>query len=249
MHLDYNNKTVVVTGGTRGIGKQIVNDLFTLGANVITTGTNKDEILMLNKQVEKETNKIRYFYLDILKEDSVKKFLDEIVEIKNIDCLVNNAGINKLNSIHHSNLKDWDEMINVNLSFPYRLLRIISSNMVKRKYGRIVNISSIFGKISKEKRAIYSATKFGLHGLTVGSSNDLAKYNVLVNTVSPGFVMTDLTKKNLNEKEIENIAHQIPAKRFADTRDISSVVLFILSNQNTYVTGQNIIIDGGFTNV
>ena len=121
--------------------------------------------------------------------------------------------------------------------------------MIKNNYGRVVNIASIFSKISKEKRAVYSATKFGIHGLTVGASNDLASQNILVNTVSPGFVLTDLTRKNLTLIEMDSLTNQIPSKRLASTSDISSVVVFLLSDLNQYLTGQNIIVDGGFTNV
>jgi 3-oxoacyl-[acyl-carrier protein] reductase len=121
--------------------------------------------------------------------------------------------------------------------------------MIKNGYGRIVNIASIFGVISKEKRAVYSATKFGIHGLTVGCSNDLARFNILVNTVSPGFVLTDLTRKNLSIIEMELLSNQVPIKRMAETSDISNVAVFLLSNLNQYLTGQNIIVDGGFTNV
>jgi 3-oxoacyl-[acyl-carrier protein] reductase len=121
--------------------------------------------------------------------------------------------------------------------------------MIRNGYGRIVNIASIFSIISKEKRAVYSATKFGLHGLTVGSSNDLAKYNILVNTLSPGFVMTDLTRKNLSKSERILLANQVPINRLAEVQDISNVAVFLLSNLNSYLTGQNIIVDGGFTNV
>jgi 3-oxoacyl-[acyl-carrier protein] reductase len=121
--------------------------------------------------------------------------------------------------------------------------------MKERQYGRILNVASIFSKISKEKRSVYSATKFGLHGLTVGVSNDLARYGILVNTLSPGFVMTDLTKKNLSEEERKSTAEMIPCKRLADVTDISNVALFLLSCRNKYLTGQNIVVDGGFTNI
>ena len=121
--------------------------------------------------------------------------------------------------------------------------------MKVQQWGRIVNVASIFSKISKERRSVYSATKFGLHGLTVGVSNDLARYNILVNTLSPGFVLTDLTRKNLSEKEMQELAGMIPARRLAEVKDISNVALFLLSELNQYLTGQNIIVDGGFTNV
>jgi 3-oxoacyl-[acyl-carrier protein] reductase len=148
-----------------------------------------------------------------------------------------------------SNLTDWDEMVEVNLTAPYKLIRAVSQIMINNEYGRIVNIASIFSVISKEKRSIYSATKFGIHGLTVGCSNDLSRYNILVNSVSPGFVLTDLTRKNLTEKEMTKLTSQIPMNRMAETTDISSVVIFLLSNLNMYLTGQNIIVDGGYTNV
>ena len=121
--------------------------------------------------------------------------------------------------------------------------------MKTAKYGRIINIASIFSKISKERRSVYSATKFGIHGLTVGVSNDLSRFNILVNTVSPGFIMTDLTKKNLSSNEIEMLTQQIPAKRMGETKDIANTVIFLASHFNTYITGQNIIVDGGFVNV
>ena len=113
------------------------------------------------------------------------------------------------------------------------------------------NFKNIFDTYNweEEKRSIYSATKFGIHGLTVGVSNDLSSFNILINTVSPGFIMTDLTRKNLSPIEIEILTQQIPVKRMGETKDISNTVIFLASEFNTYITGQNIIVDGGFVNV
>ena len=249
MKLDIDDKVVIVTGGTRGIGQQIANDLHKLGATVLVTGTKLEEIEQLNKVALESGLKKKYFRLDFLDSNSLDSFIENISKFKKIDCLVNNAGINRLNHIQDSKLIDWEQMVEVNLTSPYRLLKAISPIMIDNKYGRIINIASIFGVISKEKRAIYSATKFGIHGLTVGVSNDLAINNILVNTVSPGFVLTDLTRKNLTTSEMNSLINQIPAKRLAETNDISSVVIFLLSDLNNYLTGQNIIVDGGFTNV
>jgi 3-oxoacyl-[acyl-carrier protein] reductase len=118
--------------------------------------------------------------------------------------------------------------------------------MKKNHYGRIINIGSIFGTVSRAKRSIYSVTKSGIHGLTVAVSNELAPFGVLVNTVSPGFVLTDLTRKNLTEKERLELAKQIPVGRLALPQDISRVVVFLASDLNTYLTGKNITVDGGF---
>ncbi|MFD3275472.1 SDR family NAD(P)-dependent oxidoreductase [Aquirufa echingensis] len=249
MQFDFRNKIILITGGTRGIGKQVADDLYSLGATVLITGTNPKEVKTLNEAAEKGSKKKIYFAVDFLKPESVNQFLKEVKKYNRIDGLVNNAGINRLNPIQNAQVSDWDDMLNVNLTSPFLLLNAISPIMIQNGYGRIVNISSIFGVISKEKRSVYSATKFGIHGLTVGCSNDLARYNVLVNTVSPGFVLTDLTKKNLTKTEMATLSEIIPIKRMAETKDISNVVVFLLSNLNHYLTGQNIVVDGGYTNV
>ena len=242
-------KTILITGATRGIGKQIAHDLEFLGAKLLLTGTKSKEIIELNEKAKLEQSKRKYFHLDILDKKSLKKFILEINRIETIDGLINNAGINRLNKIQDSKDNDWDEMIDVNLTAPYKLIKAVAKNMIREKYGRIVNIGSIFGKISKEKRSIYSATKFGIHGLTVGSSNDLAKHNILVNTLSPGFILTELTENNLSAKEINQLKNEIPLKKLGSTKDISKIVIFLMSDLNLYITGQNIIADGGYTNV
>jgi 3-oxoacyl-[acyl-carrier protein] reductase len=248
-HIDFSGKTILVTGATRGIGKQIADDLEFLNANLILTGTNDDQVKLLNKKALALESKRQYFCVNMLKKNNTDDFIQALEIFPKIDGLVNNAGINHLNSINSITTNDWDDMLSVNLSAPFKLMKYVSTKMIENRYGRIVNIASIFSRISKEKRAAYSATKFGLEGLTVGVSNDLARYNIMVNVVSPGFVLTDLTRKNLSEAEMENLSNHIPAKRLADVTDISNVVIFLMSEMNTYITGQNIIVDGGFTNV
>ena len=249
MNIQFDNKTVLITGGTRGIGKQIADDFHDLGATVIITGTNADQIVELNIKSEQQSDRKIFYKVDFSSKEDTLRFIEIISKLPKIDVLVNNAGINKLNFIDDVLTDDWDNMISVNLSGPFHLIRIVSAKMKTAKYGRIINIASIFSKISKERRSVYSATKFGIHGLTVGVSNDLSRFNILVNTVSPGFIMTDLTKKNLSSNEIEMLTQQIPAKRMGETKDIANTVIFLASHFNTYITGQNIIVDGGFVNV
>jgi 3-oxoacyl-[acyl-carrier protein] reductase len=249
MTIGFQNKIILVTGGTRGIGKQIADDLHDLGGTVLITGTNVQQVEELNAEARKKSERKFYFALDFSKKEDVAKFLGEVESYDKIDVLINNAGINRLNSIENALADDWDDMIAVNLTGPFLLIKKISVKMMANSYGRIINIASIFSKISKEKRSVYSATKFGIHGLTVGVANDLSRFNILVNTVSPGFIMTDLTRKNLSSFEIEALTEQIPAKRMGEPKDISQVVAFLSSSLNSYITGQNIVVDGGFINV
>jgi len=244
--IKYDGQIVLITGATRGIGKRIAEDIAGLGASLILTGTNPDQVKTLNNTY---ADKRKYYCVDFSDEDSTGSFIEELKNYEKIDVCINNAGINRINFIDETLIEDWENIIDVNLKAPFTIIREISKNMKKNNYGRIVNISSIFGVISREKRSIYSASKFGLRGLTVAASNELAKYNILVNTVSPGFVLTELTRSMLSQEEMNELAEQVPAKRLAHPDEISRVVLFIASSLNTYITGQNIVVDGGYTNV
>jgi NAD(P)-dependent dehydrogenase (short-subunit alcohol dehydrogenase family) len=249
MQFRFGHRTIVVTGATRGIGKQIADDLLQLGATLILTGTHPEEVQRLNDEAAAKGERKQYFCVDFGNTGSLDAFLDQLKGMDRIDGLVNNAGINRLNAIDEVRTGDWDDMLAVNLSAPFRLIRELSAKMKQNRFGRIVNIASIFSKVSKERRSVYSATKFGLHGLTVGVSNDLAAFNIMVNTLSPGFILTDLTRQNLSEQERDELASVVPAKRLGVTKDISAVAVFLLSDLNQYLTGQNIVVDGGFTNV
>ena len=251
MKFDFTGKTALVTGATRGIGKQIADDPADLGADLILTGTNPVRVDELNKEsaLAALTRK-KYFSVDFKCNDSTNKFIEGLEsEYSKIDICVNNAGINKTDYIWETELEDFNNILKVNLTTPFMITRKVSKIMKKNGYGRIVNISSIFGVISREKRSIYSITKFGLRGLTLAASNELARYNVLVNAVSPGFVLTELTKSILSKKEIKGLSKQVPIGRFADPSEISKIVLFLASDINTYISGQNIVVDGGYVNV
>ena len=241
MNIDFTNKTVLVTGGTRGIGASIVRHFENLNAEVIATGANKDQ---LHKSINR---RVKYHYLDLKNEKSISDFIEYISQRKKIDVLINNAGMNKIDPIEKIKDEDWDNIYTINLYGPFILTRAISKIMKKNKYGRIVNISSIFGVISREKRAAYSSTKSGLIGLTKATAHDLAKDNILVNSISPGVIETELTKNILGKKSMKELSNSIPLKRLGNSDEIAKLVLFLTSDQNTYLTGENIIIDGGYT--
>jgi 3-oxoacyl-[acyl-carrier protein] reductase len=250
MKIDFTNQVVLITGATRGIGKQIADDLAELGAELILTGTSPEQIEALNMEAQCSGNVLKkYFVVDLTDESSTESFLSELKKCDKIDVCVNNAGINRINFINETLLEDFRDVMAVNIEAPFLITREVSKIMKRNKYGRIVNISSIWGVISKAKRSVYSMSKFALRGLTVCASIELAPYNILVNSVSPGFVLTELTKNILSEQEMVELAVQVPVRRFATPEEISKTVLFLASSLNTYITGQNIIVDGGYTNV
>ena len=215
----------LVTGASRGIGK---------------------EIALLFEEKGYEVYKPTREEMDLCSEDSVERYIEKNRAVT-FDVIVNNAGINDTNEIESITDEEIQNMLQTNLIAPIKLLRGFVGNMKKQKYGRIVNVGSIWAVVSKSGRSIYSATKNGIHGITNTLAVELAPYNILVNTVCPGFTMTELTKKNNTIKEIEDISAEIPMGRMAEPREIAEIVFFLCSKQNTYLTGQKITVDGGFT--
>ncbi len=244
MQLRFENRTALVTGGSRGIGEAAVEALHAAGANVIATATGADAVAKLNE--ERGGERLTYVALDFRDEASVTKAFGEFKELRRIDVLVNNAGINKINPITEMDDDDWDRIYTVNLEGVYRLTKLAAKKMSAQKYGRIVNISSIFGVVSKEQRSAYSATKFGLLGFTKGIALDLAPAGVLVNCLAPGFVDTELTRSVLGDEGMAQMAAQVPLGRLAQPTEIADAILFLAHEKNSFITGQNIVIDGGF---
>ncbi len=240
MKIDFTNQNALVTGGTRGIGKQIAEDLVDLGAQVIITGTKEPK--------GKISQNIQFVPANFLDDSSTDDFL-KMISNETLDVCVNNAGINRIDPFREVKHEDWNDIIKVNLTAPFKVQQTVSRSMVRRKYGRVVNIASVWSEISTPNRASYSSSKFGLRGLTLASAAELAQYNVLINAVSPGFTLTDLTRNVLGPERMKEIAQQIPMRRMAEVDEISRVVLFVASRLNTYISGQNIVADGGFVNI
>ena len=243
--MNFLNKNIIITGGTGGIGVATVKAFHDTGANILLTGTKN----AIDKNFDYLINQknIDYCQLDFSSEDSIENFTQILKETENVDVLINNAGVNKIDKINKVTLEDWDWINKVNLKGPFTLMRLISEKMKKKKFGKIINISSIFSVVSKVKRSVYSASKWGLVGLTKAVALELAPFNIQVNAVSPGFVDTKLTRKIIGEKNLIQLEKSIPQGRLANPKEIASVILFLSSDNNTYLTGQNIIVDGGYT--
>ena len=229
----------VVTGATRGIGYAIADRLVSDGLDVIGTGTGGQG---------RYPDGASYRQVDCLDDKSVEDFVGFLKKEK-IDVLVNNAGINKISKFAEIDIDDFDKVLRVNLRSPFLFCQAVIPYMESNEWGRIVNITSIFGKITKELRASYSSSKFGLDGMTAALSAEVAELGILANSVAPGFVDTDLTRKVLGQQGMKDLADKIPAKRVGNVDEIASLVSWLVSEENTYLSGQNLVIDGGFSRV
>jgi len=183
---------------------------------------------------------------DLADLSSIENFLS-LFPGKKIDILVNNAGINFPLKIDELGIENWSASLQVNLTAPLLLSQHFAKEMRASGWGRIVNISSVFSLLTKEGRAAYSATKSALNALTRTCAIEWGKDGVLVNSILPGYIDTDLTRQNNKPEQLTRIREQIPLGRFADPSEIARVVVFLCSEQNTYLTGQNVVVDGGFT--
>lgn len=250
MQIDFTNKTALITGATRGIGKSIADCFFQAGAKLILTGTKKDEIEQLNNENKvKGINRIEYIQADFSNQDSVNEFLIQLKRFDRIDICVNNAGVNIVNDFIDTSVDDFDWIHTINLKVPYQILSVVGPKMLNQGYGRIVNVASIWSWITRPGRSMYSSSKNALVGMTKTLAVEWASSNVLVNAVSPGFTLTELTKTTNTKEQLIDLENKIPARRMAQPIEIARTIAFLCSDLNTYITGQNIIIDGGYTNV
>jgi 3-oxoacyl-[acyl-carrier protein] reductase len=243
--IDLSGKTALITGATRGIGKAIADAFMDCGADLMLTGTKPEEIEQMN--AEEKNPKVQWLKADFSSPDEITSFIEQLKSTDAIDICVNNAGINIIKPYEEYSADEYQRLMSINLTAPFSLTQQLIPGMKKRGFGRIVNIASIWSEISKPGRSLYTTSKTGLVGLTRSLAVEHASSNILVNAVSPGFTRTELTEESLSTDEIKTLSEQIPVGRFAEPNEIAQTVLFLCSDLNTYITGQNIVVDGGFT--
>lgn len=244
--IDLNGKVALITGGSRGIGKAIAIKLASYKANIVINYTsNKEHALKVKEEIESYGVKSIVIKCDVSKSDEVNNMIEAVVkEFGQIDILVNNAGITRDGLLMRMKEEDFDSVIDINLKGVFNCTKSATKYMMKKRYGKIINISSVVGLIGNAGQANYCASKAGVIGLTKSSARELASRNINVNAIAPGFIYTDMTSV-LNENLKETMLKNIPQNRFGSPEDVANLVLFLASDMSSYITGQIINVDGG----
>ena len=239
---DLEGKKALITGASGGIGKEIAKVLIEHNAEVCISGRNHEELNALKKSLGKKCHVVT---CDLSKKAEIIELIKKADEFMGyIDILVNNAGITKDNIFLRMSENEWEDVLNVNLNSTFNILKLVTKGMVKRKYGRIINISSVVGVTGGAGQVNYSASKAGLIGLTKSLSQEIATRNITVNCIAPGFIETPMTEK-LDDKRKDAILNSIPMNRIGKPKDLSSAIIFLASQESSYITGQTLHINGG----
>tara|TARA_B110000263_G_C15292886_1_gene504188 strand:- start:1016 stop:1759 length:744 start_codon:yes stop_codon:yes gene_type:complete len=242
----FQNKKAIITGASRGIGKAIAFNLAENGCDLFLVSRTKSDLEKVRNEILNDYKVNIFCYeLDITNFESVKEVFKKIIaEADTIDILINNAGITQDNIIARMTIDQWNRVIQTNLTGYFNCCKHIIRYMIKNKYGRIINISSIIGLNGNIGQINYSAAKAGLLGLTKSLSKEVGSRNITVNSVAPGFIKTAMTQ-GLDNSNKDKFLEDIALKRFGETEDVAHLVTFLASNKASYITGQTINIDGG----
>jgi 3-oxoacyl-[acyl-carrier protein] reductase len=245
MKFDLSNKTALVTGASQGIGETIAIEMAKSGATVFCLARNKEALDTTIKKITENGGKATAFSCDISNNDDFKSIILNIVkEYGSIDILVNNAGITKDNLLMRMSDDQWDDVLNINLKGSFTCIRSVIKHMMKKKFGRIINITSIVGITGNAGQANYAASKSGLIGLTKSIAKEVASRGITANCVAPGWIETSMTDQ-LSTEVKNKFLSQIPAGKIGQSKDIANAVIFLASDEAEYITGQTITVDGG----
>ena len=239
--IDFKDKKILITGASGGIGDELVKKFVSLGGNVIGTGTKIEKLDLLKKKY----SNIKVKKFDISDHSRIEEFIDDAtLELGGLDILINNAGTNADNLSLRMKEEEWKKIIDINLTSTFLLSKNAIKKMLKNKFGRIVNITSIVGHTGNLGQANYSASKAGIIGMSKSLAIEYAKKNITINCVSPGFIQSNMTM-NIAEKVKMYLTSRIPMGRLGTGEDVSNCVAFLSSSQASYITGETIHVNGG----
>ena len=239
--IDFKNKKILITGATGGIGGALVKKFVSLGGTVLGTGTKTEKLELIKK--DNPNIKIKKF--NLTEHSKIEEFINTATkELGGLDILINNAGVNSDNLSLRMKDEEWKKVIDINLTSTFLLSKYAIKNMLKNKFGRVVNITSIVGHTGNLGQANYSASKAAIIGMSKSLAIEYAKKNITINCVSPGFIVSDMTT-NIAEKVREFLISRIPMGKLGSGEDVSNCVAFLSSELASYVTGETIHVNGG----
>ena len=237
--LNLQNKKALITGGAGGIGSAIAKTYIAAGANITITGTNEEKLKNLSAELGDNCS---YTICNLGSDNDISELINNYC--KDLDILVCNAGITQDNLFMRMSAEEWQSVLDINLTASFKLIKGSIRGMMKKRFGRIINISSVVASTGNPGQANYCASKAGMIGMSKSIALEVASRNITVNCISPGFIETAMTKK-LSDEQRETITSKIPSKKLGDPEDISLAALYLASAQSGYITGQNININGG----
>ena len=235
-------KNIIVTGATGGIGNSIIKTLYETGANILASGTKVEKL----NELKSNFQNLKTLNFDISRTEMVEEFIENATNDLggSLDCLINNAGITQDNLAIRMNLEEWQKVIDINLTSTFLTTKFAIKKMLKNKFGKIVNITSVVGHTGNLGQANYTASKAGIIAMSKSLAIEYGKKNININCISPGFIKTDMTEK-LDQKFKDVIISKIPSARLGETYDVANAVLFLCSNQSDYINGETIHVNGG----
>ena len=239
---DLEGKNIIVTGATGGIGNSIIKKLNQSSANILASGTRIEKLEELKNKYEN----IKILKFDIAQSNKVEEFVEQASKELGgkLDCVVNNAGITQDNLAIRMSIEEWQKVIDINLTSTFLMSKFVIKKMLKNKFGKIVNITSVVGHTGNLGQANYTASKAGIIAMSKSLAIEYAKKNININCISPGFIKTSMTDK-LDDKFKEAIVSKIPSARLGHPDDIANAVLFLCSNQSSYINGETLHVNGG----
>ena len=239
--INFKNKKILITGATGGIGNELIKKFTSLGGNVLGSGTKTEKL----DKIKKEHPNIKVKKFDISEHSRIEEFVEDVtLELGGLDILINNAGKNVDNLSLRMKEDEWKNVIDINLTSTFLLSKYAIKKMLKSKFGRVVNITSVVGHTGNTGQSNYAASKAGIIGMSKSLAIEYAKKNITVNCVSPGFIVSDMTM-NIAEKVKMYLTSRIPMGKLGTGEDVSNCVAFLSSDQASYVTGETIHVNGG----